>query len=129
MNVSECDILEAHSCKSDMKVVDVAKELKKESTKHIVIVDSKNVPVGIISSVDIVNKVVAEEKNPAKVLAKDIMTKDMFKADVSEEVGKVYYGMIKRNVFFCPVTEDNKLKGIVTLQGIMKNIVVTPRRE
>ena len=123
MKLKELRIAKAHTVKEDLSIQGVAKHLKKEKSRHVVVINKDKEPVGIISSVDIVNKIVAAGKDTKKANAKDAMTKSIVKCDSKEDIRHAYFAMVKRNVVFCPVTENKKLKGIVTLQQILKHLV------
>jgi CBS domain-containing protein len=127
MKVSDCKVYDACSSKEDTTVLDLAKQLRDGRCKHLIVVDSKNFPIGVVSSTDIVNKVVAEDKIPHEKKAKNIMTKDIYYCDINDALSDVYYALVKRNVFFCPVTENKKFKGIITIQDITKQMVLKPK--
>lgn len=118
--VKELNIDEAVTCKSTDSVVDVAKKIKEKRARHVIVVDQKEFPVGIISTVDINNKVVAEQKDPKAVKAEEIMTSPILVKNVEDDVGEVYRTMMEQNIYSVPVVEEGKLKGTVTFNNILK---------
>lgn len=128
MNVSECDIVVAVSCEKGTSLIEVAKIMKEEKHRHVIITNDEK-PVGIISPVDIVNKVVAEGKDYKDLKAEDIMTAPIETVDVSAELSEAYFKMASRNTFSCPVTEDGKLKGILLLNEAMRNLMKSQEKK
>ena len=96
----------------------IGKELGKYDVGCAIITRNKK-PVGIISITDISNRVVAEGKDPKKTKAKDIMTKNIFYKDIESLLSDTYVEMVKNNMIFCPVTQNNKLIGGVELREVM----------
>ena len=78
--------------------------------------------VGIISTVDINNRVVAEGKNPNGLKAKDIMTSPIrsFEEDADEK--EAYSTCVKDNIVTCPVTKDGRIVGIVSIHELLRKI-------
>ena len=114
MKVKECKLTEPVSEDQDKDIVQTAKKLKSHSVRNIVICEDKK-PIGIVSAVDIVNEIVATGKDPKSIKAKDIMTKPVFTCDIEDDVRKIYFEMVKRNIFVCPVTENGKLVGALPM--------------
>ncbi|MBT4022521.1 CBS domain-containing protein, partial [archaeon] len=56
MKVENCTLLKALNCNVDETIVNVAKTLKENKQRRIIIIDEKKSPVGIISTTDINNK-------------------------------------------------------------------------
>ena len=67
-------LLPVISCSLDDPVMDVAKKLSKFQERRIFVLDKKKTPVGIISIVDINDRVVAKGKSPKTTKAKDAMS-------------------------------------------------------
>jgi len=121
MKIKDCELIEVLSCEKDENIVKIAKSLRDKKQRHIIVTDSGK-PVGIISTTDINNRLVAENKNPEKTKAKDIMTKDILVKDIEEPLTQAYIEMIKKNIFSCPITQKEKLKGTLELREAMKNL-------
>lgn len=129
MKVKNCVLIKAISCGLDTSVLNVAKLLKENKQRRIIIIDDKEFPLGIISTTDINNKVVAENKNPESLKAKDIMNKLYLICDYDEDLCKIYTKMLEHKSFFVPVINENKLYAILTygelfehIKQIMKNV-------
>jgi CBS domain-containing protein len=122
MKIKDCNLVEIFSCSKNASVVEVAKLMRDHRQRHIVVVDDGR-PVGMISNVDIINKVVAANKDPAKETAADIMVSPVETADINSEVSDAYFKMASRNTFSCPVTENGKLKALLTFNEALKSMI------
>ena len=122
MKIKECVLIEAFKCNEKEKITEVAKKLREISLRHIFVVNDNDYPVGIISVIDINNRVVAEGKNPKTVKAKDIMTKPIDIVDYDEDINSAYKKMAEKNHVIDAVIKDNKMIGIITIHQILKNI-------
>lgn len=122
MQLKECKLRKVMECDDNTPIVEVAKKLKENRERHIIVTKNKK-PVGIISTTDISNRVVAENKNLKEVKAKEIMTSQILVKDINESAEKVYIEMIRENLFSIPIVEDGKLKGILDIKELMTNLV------
>ena len=124
MKIQECVLIEAFKCNEDETVVEVAKKLRETTIRHIFIVNKEDYPVGIISIVDINNRVVAEGKDANTLKAKDIMSTPVDVIDVDDNVEDIYKAMLEKNRVMNPVVKDKKMIGIVTIHQLLKNVKV-----
>lgn len=117
--LKECVLIEPFKCDEDDSIVAVAKKLRSSKIRHIFVVDSKDYPIGIISTTDINNRAVAEGKDPNKVAAKDIMSKPIEVYDIEEEALKVYRSMAKNKRLLCAVTKNKKFVGMLSIDALL----------
>ena len=82
----------------------------------------KNNPVGIISTVDINNRVVAEEKNSSTLKARDIMTKPIETVEVSSTCEEAYQKMVSKGTYSIPVTENGSLIGSLSFSKLFGKV-------
>ncbi|MFA5857349.1 MAG: CBS domain-containing protein [Candidatus Pacearchaeota archaeon] len=122
MKIKNCILIEAFKCNKNSSVVDVAKKFKGITLKHMFVVDENDYPIGIISITDINNRVVAEGKDPKKLIAKDIMSSPVAVADINDDLGEIYEKMVKKHTVMEPVVKENKMVGIITIHQIVKNL-------
>lgn len=122
MEVNECNLREVISCDKKDKVVDVARKLKEGRERHIIVTDKKK-PVGIISTTDMNNRVVAENRDPKATVAEEIMTSPIMTCDIKASLAKTYFDMLKNSIFSCPVTDKGKLKGTLDVKEAMNHLV------
>src|SRR3989338_9257258 len=123
MQVKDCALVKPLYCYVDDSVVDIAKALRDNKQRRIIVVDSNDNPLGIVSTSDINNKVVAENKFPSKLRAADIMTSPVYiVCDVNDELNSIFKKMLEHESFFCPVTKDGKLYGVLTYVELVKKV-------
>ena len=123
MQVKDCTLLNPMSCKEGMNIVEVARILRDRRQRRIIVVNENNEPIGIISTTDINNRVVAENKNANNLKAKDVMTKPIYLVcDVNENLSDIFEKMIERESFFCPVTKEGRLYGVLTYGELIKHV-------
>lgn len=122
MKIKDCILIEAFKCSQDETIVEVANKLKTITLRHIFVTNEQEQPKGIISIVDINNRVVAENKNPQELKAKDIMSQPITSVDLEEDIETFYNKISETNHVMWPVTENNKMIGIITIHQLMKHI-------
>jgi len=121
MKLNQCTLIEPFKCSEDDSVVEVAKKLRPINLRHIFVVNKEDYPIGIISVIDISNRVVAEAKDASKLTAKDIMSKPIDVCDINDEVEKVYQTMVEKQRVLNPVVKDKKMIGIITLPHLLRH--------
>lgn len=96
----------------------IADMLKKHNIGAVVILRGEKI-VGILSERDIVRKVVCGRLSPQKVLAKEIMTKDVVTVDIREGLNKIHEIMCSVPFRHLPIVRDGKLIGIVSSRNLI----------
>lgn len=123
MLVKNCTLIKPLFCKKETTVVEVARILRDNKQRRVIVVDENEAPIGIISTTDINNKVVAENKYASKLKAKDIMTSPIYlTCDISDNLNDIFKKMVEHESLFCPVIKDKKLYGVLTYGELMKRI-------
>ena len=123
MHVKDCTLVKPLYCNKTAKAVEVAKLLRDNKQRRIIVVDGKLHPVGIISITDINNKVVAENKDAMELRAHEIMTSPIYLVcDIKDDLTDVFKKMLHHETFFCPVIKNNELYGILTYGEIIKHM-------
>lgn len=121
MHVENCRLIKPLSCSKETSVVEAAKKLMENKQRRLIVIDESEYPVGIISTTDISNKVVAENKDASKLRAEDIMTSPVYLVcDLNGDANEIFRKMVHHETFFVPVLKDNKLFGILTYGELMK---------
>ena len=101
------------TCREDVSVLDVARLLRDSKKHHVFVLDFSDRPVGIVSTMDMNNKVVAELLDPSKLRARDIMTKDVKVARLEESYALAYSLMMDLGTYSVPgVDKDGKFLGV-----------------
>ncbi|MBI4438676.1 CBS domain-containing protein [Candidatus Woesearchaeota archaeon] len=123
MKVSDCTLIKPLFCGLGDKVVGVARKLRDAKQRRVVVVDGKGFPVGIVSTTDINNRVVAEGMDAAALKACDIMTSPLFLVcDMNDEVNDVFRRMVEHESFFCPVVKSKRLHAVLTYGELLRAV-------
>ena len=118
MNVKACNLVELMAATVDETVLDIARKMEAKKVRQVTILKGGK-PVGIVSAVDIINKVVAAGNDPKKLKAKDIMTSPVYFCSADDAALKTFYDMSKKNILSCPVVENGRVIGTLTVQNVM----------
>lgn len=102
----------------DASIRDVAKRMADEKVGSVII-ERNDEPVGIITDRDITVSVVAEGKDFVGMTARDVMTRDPITAEADDGVYQLCQKMRKHGIRRMPITDDDKLVGIVTLDDLV----------
>lgn len=98
----------------------IAEQMNANQKGAVVIVDSKDAPLGIITERDIVRRVVAAGKEPNKVAALDVMSHPIISVNPEVSIYDAAFVMSKYKVRRLPAVRDNVLHGIVTATDLAK---------
>lgn len=104
---------------------------KKMASKHIggLIVVHSGRPVGLVTERDILWKVTAKEKNPKKVLVREVMTSPVVTVAPLSTLRAAARIMIGHNVRRLVVTRLDNVEGIVTARDVVSGFLETWARE
>ena len=128
MEVKDCELREVVGIDEKESVLKVAKKLKENKERHI-IVTKEDRPIGIISTTDINNRLVAEGKDANETKADQIMTKNIMTCDISDPLAKVYFKMLHKDIYSCPVVENGKLKATLDAKQAMNQLIKSKAKE
>jgi CBS domain-containing protein len=105
--------------KPNQNVIDAAKIMKKEDIGSVIICDKKK-PAGIVTREDIINKVLAVDVQPSKVLLKDIMSSNLITTTPDSDISDAAKLMSKYKYERIPVVSMGNLVGIISTREIAK---------
>lgn len=105
--------------KSSTKVYEAAEYMKEKGIGSLIVSDSKEQPLGIVTETDIIYKVVASRLSH-ETHVKDIMTKDLKTIREDETIDQAARVMAVHRIRRLPVVSDKKLVGVVALKDIVK---------
>ena len=75
-------------------------------------------PVGIVTEHDFVQKVLANEKNPANTIVAEIMSSPLITIDPDEDLLRASYLMHEHNIRQLPVVKNSIIYGVLTTKDI-----------
>jgi len=108
------------TAREDDSVVEAARLMKKENIGAVVVVDRKNVPVGMITDRDIAVKVIAEGKRPEATSLKDAMSGDVVVLSKERGIFETIKTMCDQGVRRVPVVDgEGQLFGIISLDDLL----------
>lgn len=122
MQIKECVLIEPYVCNEDETILEVAKKLRKTTLRHIFVVGNGACPKGIISVLDINNRVVAEGKDSKITKAKDIMSTPIECIDFHADVESTAKQMIAKSRSMNAVVRDGKMVGIITITELLRKV-------
>ena len=104
-------------------VVDVAKKLKENRRfNHVIILDGKK-PVGIVSIRDVVERVVAEERDVKNTKVSDIMTSPVVTIKENQDTKEIADMMIKNSFLSLPIVNENDgFLGVVSIYDVVAKL-------
>ncbi len=106
------------SCAPNEKVVDVVKRLAADRVGAVAVVDGGKL-VGIFTERDLMNRVVAAEKDPRAIQVREVMTPNPVTAKVDEEYYTALEKMQKHHCRHLPIVKDGKAVGMVSLRDLL----------
>jgi len=123
MIVKNCILKKPISCHENDSIIEVSKVLRSNHLRNIVIVNDSNHPIGVVSSVDIVNNIIAEGLDYKDMIAKKVMVSPIFSVHETELVSNAYLKMVKHNTYSCPVvSKDDKFAGVLSFTEAVKHL-------
>ena len=117
-DLKTCKMLRGCTCHEISTITEVAKDLKSKQMRYMIVLNAKEEPVGIISAVDISNKVVAEGKNPNTTVAREIMSKELMSVEDCTEIEHAYEIMLKTGKNFVPVVNNKRFIGLLDMYDV-----------
>lgn len=121
--IKNLKLYKATTCKDTVNAVLIAKEMKENNARYVYIVDKGDKPIGVVSAIDLCNKVIAREMDAKKVKASDIMNTPVDHVDINQETEYAMKIMIQHKSYSCLVTENGKVKGVVDYNSVLENIM------
>ncbi len=76
--------------------------------------------VGIVSERDVITRVVAQSKDPAKPPVREVMSTDLLVASPDEPYESCLRKMKQANIRHLPVIEEDKLVGVISLRDLLR---------
>ncbi len=100
-------------------IYEIAKKMKDEDVGSVIIIENLK-PIGIVTREDIVVKIVAEERDPKKEKAENIMSQPLVFCSKDDDILDAARIMNKYGYERLPVVNENgKLVGIISIREIL----------
>lgn len=117
--ISEIRKIKLHevlTCKENETVESIAEKLKEKKERRIFVVDKEEKLVGIITTTDLVYKVLVNKKD---LKARDVMTKNVRSVEDNENLEEALEIMNELKSFVCPVTKKGKILGLISYHDLV----------
>ena len=111
---------EVFSIDCDAKVLDAAKLMNERRVGALVVVRDDKV-VGIFSERDVLNRIVAQQRDPATTVVSDVMTSPVACCSPDTSRAECRAVMRSRRIRHLPVVDDERLVGIVSIGDIVQD--------
>ena len=101
--------------------VKLADLMKKNRIGNVVVLDRKK-PVGIVTERDLVERVIASDRNPRTTKIARIMSKPLITTKPDSDVFEASAILSKKNIRRLPVVQGGRLVGIITERDVTKSL-------
>jgi CBS domain-containing protein len=126
MRVGDFCIRDVVQCTRDASALELSQLMRESHVGDVVVVDQPNgkkIAVGIVTDRDLVIEVMAKERDPALIKARDLMGGELVTVGEGNDVYETAELMRDRGVRRTPVVDDQGgLVGIVTLDDLLRII-------
>jgi len=113
-------------CTPDTTALGLARLMRERHVGDVVVIegdDSDQTPIGLVTDRDIVVEVLARERDPAAICAREIMRKPLVIARATEDASQAVERMKAHGVRRIPVMDDQRrLAGIVCLDDLLRQL-------
>lgn len=120
MKIGELMIKNVITLQADASVYDAVKVLNQNRIGCLVIVRGDNQIVGIVTERDLLERVLEKCRNPKETKVSEIMTKHVITGTPDMDLLEAARLMFKIKVKKLPITDGNRLAGIITLTDIAR---------
>ncbi len=97
-----------------------ANRMNHQAVGCLVVVDSEDAPVGIITDRDLTLRAVSKSHTPHLLRVEDLMSSDLVSASSSEPLEELLRHMKNHGVRRIPLVEDNAVVGMVAMDDILQ---------
>ena len=113
------------SIRDDATVLDLAQYLRQKEVRAVGVMNAQGLLVGVVSQADISDKVAAENKCPAWVRVKEVMSSDMVKVKPSAELDEAARLMDQHGFYHLLVVDEaGKYHGMLSATDLLKVIAL-----
>jgi len=119
VNIGKLMVKNVITLQKDASVHEAVKLLNKNKIGCIVVVDNSNI-AGIVTERDLLERVLEKCRNPKETQISEIMTRNVITGTPDMDTLDATRLMFKLKVKKLPITEGNRLAGIVTLTDIAR---------
>ena len=119
--VSQLKLKPAHTCSQDASIKECVDEMQKQKASFIVLTDDNERLTGVFTEHDVMNAYVGTNL-PGETMIGAIMNRRMNTTTPSTSLREVINVMGANRVSQLPVLENDKIKGILTVEAIWEHL-------
>lgn len=119
MEIKQHMVTDVITCGRKDTVITATKLMAEHNIGSVVIAEHGK-PVGIFTERDLVKRVVAEGKDPAKLTVEEVMTKELITIGAQQSIGTAFHLLISQKVRHAPVVYKDRLIGIISQKDLGK---------
>jgi CBS domain-containing protein len=108
----------AHTITADQSVLEASRQMVASNVGAVPVLRQGEL-VGIFSERDIMSRVVAEGRDPARTRVAEVMTANPLTVDVRESIEHCMILMKEHGFRHLPICDGKELKGVVSLRDIL----------
>lgn len=100
-------------------VLEAARLMTDKRIGAVPVLDDRERMVGILSERDLMNRVIAQELDPARTTVEQVMTRNLITGVPEDDLNQVIRTMKQAGIRHLPILAGQKLTGIVSLRDLL----------
>ena len=104
----------------DKTVTQAVEIIKRHSVSSVLVGESDNAVIGIVSEADIVRKVLATGAKPDTVKVNEIMSSPIISVDVKTPIYEIYHTMTRQRIRHLVITDQDQTIGFVSVKDLLR---------
>lgn len=108
----------------DITVLDALKQMAEKNIGSIVVVEDGEY-IGLLTERDYARKVILKGKSSTSTFVKEIMTTGLPRITPDNSVDTCMQIMSENNIRYLPVFENDQLAGIISINDVIKETIIT----
>ncbi len=110
------------SLSRETNALEAAREMRQKSHGYAIIASTGGAPEGIVTEWDFLAKIVAERRDPEKVVLGEIMSRDLVAVDANDGLDQVAQVMAQKGIRRVLVTRDHRVLGVITAKTMLSRL-------
>ncbi len=111
---------ETYTIKSGTLVMNAVLFMSEKNIGAVAVIDEQNKLIGLFSERDLMKRVVAVYKDPAKLSIDEVMTKTLMTAEPETPFNIALNKMKEMNIRHMPVVKERTLIGMISIRDLME---------
>jgi len=113
---------QVYAVKPENTVLDALQVMAEKNCGAVMVMQGETI-AGILSERDIVRKVEVQGKTARETLVREIMTEKVFTVQSNQSVAEIMQVMTDKRIRHLPVTDGQKLVGVISIGDVVKAII------